>query len=87
MEKIIDYKDIKPMYSIDYDTGEVKNIKTGRILSQKTTKQGYKTVTLYSVSGKQRYPFVHRLYGFAFCEGYEESFAKKPHLSSQRADR
>lgn len=59
-----------PTYAVS-NYGNVKNIKTGRLISQSSKKNGYKSVRL-CCNGKHIYRLVHRLVAFAFCEGYFE---------------
>jgi hypothetical protein len=51
-------------------TGRVRNVKSGRILSQGTDGHGYSTVFLYKHS-KESNPKVHRLVAAAFHENPE----------------
>jgi hypothetical protein len=46
--------------------GNVKNIKTGKILNQYFNTDGYKTVSMKNDDGKKTKQLVHRLIGFAF---------------------
>lgn len=50
--------------------GNVKNIKTNKLLTGDINNVGYKRVTLY-LPNKKRF-FVHRLVASCFCDGYEE---------------
>lgn len=51
--------------------GNVKNVKTNKILIGDTNNIGYKRVTLYAPI-KKRF-FIHRLVALHFCDGYEEN--------------
>lgn len=44
-ERIIDYDDIKPIYTIDTE-GKIKNIKTGKYLKYAASGVGYYTIGL-----------------------------------------
>lgn len=51
--------------------GQVKNIKTNKILKGDLNNLGYRRVTLYSPI-KKRF-FIHRLVALHFCKGYNEN--------------
>lgn len=59
-------KDFENIYEIS-NKGEVRNIKTGKILRQSRTTTGYKKVEL-SNKGKRKSFKVHRLVGIAFIK-------------------
>lgn len=52
--------------------GNIRNVKTNKILIGDTNNIGYRRVTLYNPI-KKRF-FVHRLVALAFCEGYQENY-------------
>lgn len=56
-----------PDYDLKYQVSNLGNIrnKSGKILSQETTKNGYKRVTL-SMNGKTKHHMVHRLVAICF---------------------
>lgn len=56
-----------PLYEVS-DSGLVRNIKTGRILSQEITHAGYARVILMPTRKKYA---VHRLVATAFVDGYK----------------
>lgn len=58
---IDEYKDL---YLVS-NTGKIKNVKTGLILKQKISKNGYCSITLYN-KGHRKFVFVHRLVAIAF---------------------
>lgn len=70
MEIWKDIQDYEGYYQIS-NLGNVKNVKTNKILIGDTNNIGYKRVTLYTPI-KKRF-FVHRLVALHFCDGYEEN--------------
>lgn len=66
-KKIIGYENNYEISSY----GNVRNIKTNKILIGDKNSAGYKRVTLYSPI-KKRF-FIHRLVALHFCEGYKEN--------------
>ena len=55
-----------PNYEVS-DTGQIKNIKTGKYLSPKKSRTGYLRVTLCD-NGFQKTILVHRLVAIAFIQ-------------------
>lgn len=64
-----DIKDYEGYYQIS-NFGNVKNIKTNRILTGDTNSAGYRRVILYTPV-KKRF-FIHRLVALHFCNGYSD---------------
>lgn len=65
-------------------TGRVMNIKTGKILSPFTTKNGYQTIAL-SECGKSHKKYVHRIVAEAFIPN-EYSKLQVNHLNGNKRD-
>ena len=70
MEIWKDIQDYEGYYQIS-NLGNVRNVKTGKILVGDTNNIGYRRITLYSPV-KKRF-FVHRLVALHFCSGYKEN--------------
>lgn len=58
-----------PRYEIS-EYGQVRNLKTGRILKTASNGYGYPHLHLYFGSGVSVKRTIHRLVAIAFCEGY-----------------
>lgn len=54
--------------------GRVYSLLMNKIMRQHLTREGYKFVAIYKEKNNQVSCYVHRLVGFAFCDGYEEGF-------------
>ena len=68
------------------ENGEVRNAKTKKLLSQCTTKKGYKRVGLF-VNGKNKNVFVHRLVATAFIENNDpEHKTQVNHINENKGD-
>ena len=65
-----DIKDYEGYYEIS-SYGNVRNVKTKKILIGDQNNAGYRRVTLYTPI-KKRF-FIHRLVAQHFCEGYQEN--------------
>lgn len=57
-------------YDVD-ENGIISNRKTGHIIKQTTTDQGYKIVAL-RINGKSINVFVHRLVAYKYVNGYKQ---------------
>lgn len=67
MRKIIDLPNIRPNYYYIHDNGTVEVIRTGKIMSPYTDKDGYLKVSILSnVSNKKSNMFVHRIVALMF---------------------
>lgn len=69
MEEWKDIQNYEGYYQISSE-GNVRNVKTGRILIGDKNNMGYKRVTLYTPI-KKRF-FIHQLVAKHFCSGYKE---------------
>ena len=79
---MVEWKEIEGFENYEVsNTGEIRNIKTGRILVQKTDKYGYKQVGLYNV--KPCWKLVHRLVAKAFIPNPEN----KPQINHRDLDK
>lgn len=54
-------------------SGEVKNLKTGRILKPRVNRRGYGRVTLYNSEGSKDVA-IHKLIAEQFCDGYQNGY-------------
>lgn len=64
-------KGLEGLYEIS-NTGLVKSLRRiGKIMTQYTTKCGYKRTALYDKNMKQKHYFVHRLVAKAFLENHD----------------
>lgn len=70
MWKTIIVDNVKTNYSIS-ENGEVKNIKTNKILKPKKKKNGYLEVCLYPTPKQKKYILIHRLVAESFLEKEE----------------
>lgn len=70
-----------PNYAVS-NLGNVKNIKTGKLLKQKNNGKGYLNVDLYSNSKSQRF-YVHRLVALAFIKN-EKNFKEINHIDGNK---
>ena len=61
MKKIIEYKNIKPICTIDTE-GNIENIKTGKSLKYATTSDGYYTVGLQQNDNTRKIFYLHSKY-------------------------
>ena len=66
-ERIIDYDDIKPIYTIDTE-GKIKNIKTCKYLKYAASGAGYYTVGLQRNDNSRKTYNVHKLFAETFLE-------------------
>ena len=66
------------------DKGDVTNKKSGRVLKQKTTKSGYKSVCLYLASGKKM-KYIHRLVGLEFIDN-PKNMPEINHINGIKSD-
>lgn len=71
MEEWKDIEGYEGYYQIS-SYGNVRNIKTNKILVGDTNNVGYRRVCLYTPT-KKRY-FIHRLVALHFCKGYKEEY-------------
>ena len=72
-----------PNYEVS-NFGQVRNIKSGRMISQSKQKDGYIHVRLCD-NGQKKYFGVHRLVALAFCQDYFEGAAVN-HLDENKAN-
>ena len=71
-------------YAVTED-GQIINRKTRRVLRQRVNNNGYRRVGIIDDTGKQRWPFVHRIVLVAFTpnpEGYSDSH----HIDSDKTN-
>ena len=69
------------------DEGEIRNVKTNKILTGDYNTAGYRRVVLYTPI-KQRF-FIHRLVAEHFCEGYNKNLVvnhRDGNKTNNRAD-
>ena len=66
-ERIIDYDNIKPIYTIDIN-GRIKNINTGKYLKYAASGAGYYTVGLQRNDNTRKTYNVHKLFAETFLE-------------------
>jgi len=68
------------------DSGEVRNVKTKRVLSQQINNRGYPKVCLMD-AGHQNCVYVHRLVASAFCTNDDpEHKTQVNHINEDKAD-
>ena len=72
MKKIIEYKNIKPIYTIDTE-GNIENIKTGKSLKYATTSDGYYTVGLQQNDNTRKIFYLHILLAETFLDKPENA--------------
>lgn len=70
MEEWKDIVGFEGYYKVS-NNGNIKNIKTGKILKGDTS-TNYRRIFLYTPFCKKRF-FIHRLVAFNFCEGYKKT--------------
>ena len=72
-------------YEASSSQGQIRNKNTGRVLKQRTTPDGFKTITLQPDSGgKQKTHFVHRLVAAAHLLQWGGSLTVD-HINRQRS--
>lgn len=66
--------------------GEIRNTKTGKLLSQYKNRRGYKKVCLY-LDGKKKYLFAHRIVAMAFIKNdYPDTCTQVNHINENKGD-
>lgn len=83
---MIKYRDIKRNKYMVSNKGRVKNIQTGRIISQCISEKGYPMVALMSESGKQKTYKLHRIVGFAYVPGCTKEKCELDHVNCNKLD-
>ena len=64
------YKNVNDYYSVS-NLGNVKSLRSGKLLKPRVHTQGYLTVC-FSVNGKHEYKYIHRLVGELFLENFKK---------------
>ena len=84
MEKLIEYDNIKPIYTID-TKGNIKNINTGKYLKYAITSAGYYTIGLQQIDNTRKIYYVHILVAEMFI--YKPDDAEQVnHLDKNRTN-
>lgn len=76
-----------PNYEVN-NAGEVRNVKTNKVLKPRPSTKGYDRVSLYNKDG-QRDAYIHRLVAQYFCDGYSNDLDvnhKNGHKTTNRSD-
>ena len=81
--KKIDFIENAENYSINLETAEIRNDKTGRILKTHLNNKGYYRIGLY-LNGKQKYYLVHQLVWFAHNGLYDTNKYDVDHFDHNR---
>lgn len=67
------------------DKGNVRNVKTGKVLKTKVDKGGYVQVGLYK-DGKQKWLLVHRMVGCTFIPNDDVTKTEVNHINEDKTD-
>ena len=83
--KKLDMIEFGQNYSINLETAEIRNDKTGRILKPQLNGRRYYQVALY-LNGKQKYYLVHQLVWFAHYGLYDTNKYVIDHINHIKTD-
>ena len=84
MWKILNYNNISKNNYMINEYGQIKNLKTGKLLKASISKKGYMRIKLKTESGERKMFYVHRLVCYTFNLFHNSKFDQVNHIDGNK---